>query len=418
MKIAVWHNLASGGAKRALYYHVRGLVQRGHVLEAWCPPTADRKYLPLTELIPEHVIPFSWTAIRRHPFGHAMAAYRELIENLGAMDRHCRACADQINQRGYELLFANNCLFPRVTPIARYVRVPKVLYLQEPNRSLYEAMPELPWVALPEPRGGRRSLRYLRRFLGNLVNVHRLRVLAREELLNARAFDTILANSFYSRESILRAYGLDAKVCYLGVDTDLFVNQRRPREQFVVGLGSIDWHKRLDQVILAIAQLPEPRPDLIWIANMANPSLLEEMQQLARSASVRFKAAVGINDQDVVDLLNRAAMLLYAPRLEPFGFAPLEANACGLPVVAVAEGGVRETVVDGVNGLLVEDAPRAIAQAIQRLLADPGYASRLGSAGQELVTRRWSLSASIDRLEQRLTEALELPIADTKASRS
>jgi len=55
------------------------------------------------------------------------------------------------------------------------------------------------------------------------------------------------------------------------------------------------------------------------------------------------------------------------PRLEPFGFAPLEANACGFPVVAVAEEGIRGTVVDGVNGLLVEDHPDAIAHAIQRL---------------------------------------------------
>jgi len=110
----------------------------------------------------------------------------------------------------------------------------------------------------------------------------------------------------------------------------------------------------------------------------------------------------------VVDLLNRAALLVYCPRLEPFGLAPLEANACGLPVVAVAEGGVRETVLDGVNGLLVEDDPEAVAAGIDRLLTDRTYASRLGTTGRELVSQRWSLSASIDRLEQRLAEVIRL----------
>ena len=57
MRIAVWHNLPSGGGKRALYYHVRGLVERGHSVEAWCPSTSDRNYLPLSELITEHVLP-------------------------------------------------------------------------------------------------------------------------------------------------------------------------------------------------------------------------------------------------------------------------------------------------------------------------------------------------------------------------
>lgn len=417
MKIAVWHNLSSGGGKRALYYHVRGLVQRGHVLEAWCPPTADRSYLPLRELIPEHVVPFAWERFDgRHAIARLIAPYRNLVSKLEAMDRHCRDCAEQINLGGYDILFANACIFFRVTSISRYVRIPKIIYLQEPYRWLYEAIPELPWLALPKPPAGCWSIRYLKRFISNLVQVQALRVQAREELLSARMFDAILVNSFFSRESILRAYGLDAKVCYLGVDTNLFVNQRRARDTFVAGLGSIVPEKRLDVVITAIARLPQPRPALVWVANIAPPSHLENIQQLARTLGVSFRAEVGITDTAVVDILNRAAMLVYAPRLEPFGLAPLEANACGLPVVAVAEGGVRETITDGVNGLLVDDDPAAIAQAIQRLLGSPAYAAQLGAAGCELVSRRWSISASIDRLEQKLTAVMKARTVDTSST--
>jgi glycosyltransferase involved in cell wall biosynthesis len=99
--------------------------------------------------------------------------------------------------------------------------------------------------------------------------------------------------------------------------------------------------------------------------------------------------------------------MLYCSRLEPFGFAPLEANACGVPVVAVAEGGVRETVVDGVNGLLVDNDPRAAAAAVARLLDDPEYARRMGQSARREVAGKWSVAASVERLERKLLDAVD-----------
>jgi glycosyltransferase involved in cell wall biosynthesis len=100
-------------------------------------------------------------------------------------------------------------------------------------------------------------------------------------------------------------------------------------------------------------------------------------------------------------------MMLYAPRLEPFGFAPLEANACGLPVIAVAEGGVRETIIDGLNGLIVENDVKELARAIDSLRRDKDYAHKLGENGRKLVTEKWSLKPSIDRLERRFKEVID-----------
>ncbi len=400
MKIAVWHNLPSGGGKRALYDHVRGLVARGHSVEAWCPPTADRAFLPLTSMVPEHVIDLAWPVPPRRADKWQITL--EVERSIAAMDAHCRRCAEAINQGGFDVLFANACQFYRTTSIARFAAIPTVLYLQEPYRYLYEAMPRLCWLAPARRDGAGLRLANLRASFSDIRRVRNWRIQVREEVDNAATFTRILANSYFSRESILRAYGLDSTVCYLGIDVDHFVHRRLQREGFLVGFGSITWEKNLRLAIDAVGAVAPPRPKLIWIANYADRTLLAEMTDLAISREVVFEPMIRISDAQVLDILNRAMALIYAPRLEPFGLAPLEANACGLPVIAVAEGGVRESIVDQVNGLLVEHDASSIAAAIERLRADPGLARQLGISGRMAVETKWSLTAATDRIEQQL----------------
>ena len=143
----------------------------------------------------------------------------------------------------------------------------------------------------------------------------------------------------------------------------------------------------IDLAIKAIALLGEPRPKLVWIGNGGVPEYLEEMKRLAGSLGVEFEVKKMIPDSEVVDILNRAALMLYTSQLEPFGLAPLEANACGTPVVAVAEGGVRETIKDGLNGFLVDAEPEAIAQAINRLLVMRNWQDTWASAAASTFSR-------------------------------
>ena len=76
----------------------------------------------------------------------------------------------------------------------------------------------------------------------------------------------------------MRAYGLDSMVCYLGVDTQLFVNHRYPRENFVVSVGQLNSNKNVEFVIKAIAKIGVPRPRLVWIANMVADSYYEKCE--------------------------------------------------------------------------------------------------------------------------------------------
>jgi glycosyltransferase involved in cell wall biosynthesis len=404
MRIAIWHNLPSGGGKRALYDQVRGLLARHHHIEAWCPPTADQTYLPLSGLVAEHVVPLtrpsrtSWDIRLRVP----MKVGRE----LSAMDHHCRICAEEICAAGFDILLAHPCMFFRTSAIGRYVHLPKVLYLQEPYRRLYEALPRLPWLAAPPSRLPRASLARLRETAMVFRTLHNARIQGREEVDNAAAFDRILVNSLFSRESVLRAYGLDSQVCYLGTDLDRFVDQGRPREHLVVSLGSFSPEKNPRLVLEAVGLLPAPRPEVAWIGNFATPGIIDELRALSASLNVVFTPYLRVQDDVVISLLNRASAMIYAPRLEPFGLAPIEAAACGLPVVAVAEGGVRETVIDNETGYLVGGDPASIANATGKLLSDRGLASRLGQAGRLNAVRRWSLDHLTDRIEQALARVI------------
>ena len=404
MRIAIWHNLPSGGGKRALYDQVRGLVARGHHVEAWCPPTADQNFLPFGALISEHVVPLAPAG--RTAWDKRLRVPERAEPRLAAMEAHCRGCADAIMAGGFDVLLAHPCMFFRTTPIGRFVDMPKLLYLQEPYRELYEALPRLPWLAPAPSRLALLSLGRLREAALDRRSLRNARIQGREELRNAAAFDRILVNSRFSRESILRSYGLDAEVCYLGTDLTRLHDQGRAREAMVVGLGAITPEKNLRLVIEALALLPAPRPELAWIGNFAHEPTLAEMRALAAARGVGFTSHLGIADAEVVGLLNRARLMVYAPRLEPFGLAPIEAAACGLPVVAVAEGGVRETVIDGQTGFLVENSPAAVADAIDRLLANPELARQLGAAGRANAERMWSLDALTDRIEQALLRAL------------
>jgi len=399
MKIAVWHNLPSGGGKRALYYHVRGLVERGHKVACWSLDTADQSYLPLSEFAPERVIATDFNDQSSKLANKLTPGLNGAVVRMRAFDEACKRSAKEIAAGDFDLLFANTSIHYFVPYVLRHLSLKKVLYLQEPCRFLYEAAPMLPWIQnAPDELESPQLLKALQ-FLSGYPELQTLRLQAKQEWLNAQACDLLLVNSYFSRESVLRAYGVDATVCYLGVDTRLFRNLDLPRERYILGLGSFDPIKRIELALRSVALLPEPRPRLIWTGNSGSEEYLKSLTDLASSLGVELELRLNISDSELVTLLNQAALLLCTSKLEPFGFGVLEANACGLPVVAVKEGGFRETVQHGLNGFLVDSDARSIANAANQILEDPTLAKKMGQAARSLVKDNWTVDASIDRLE-------------------
>ncbi len=414
MKIAIWYNLHSGGGKRALYDQAAGLKAQGHTVEFWSPPVPQKDYLPLGAFGEEHILPLKFSPDEAPGIVSRLLKKNRMVpRKLAALESHCRECAAQINRGDFDLLLAHPCHYVAASPIARFVELPSILYLHEPYRTLYESNAQLPWCA-PEdslasfPQKQIESLR-------DTLKVNDFRLQVREEQCNAAAFSRILVNSYFSREAILRAYGLDSHVSYLGIDTALFRNLGLEREPFVIGLGSYVASKNQELAIRALAKVPEPRPRLIWVGNfIPDPDYLEALKKLAAHNGVEFEPKVLISDEELLQLLNRASMMLYLSRLEPFGYAPLEANSCGTPVIAIAEGGMRETIVDGVNGKVTDPHPEAIAASIVSLRDHPVLLGELRKSSSRWVEENWSLASASARLQQHLQEVVALGNANKK----
>src|SRR5436190_10929329 len=98
VRVAAWYNLGGGGAKRALFQHVRGLVAAGHEVEVWCPSTARTDFLPLADLVIEHVDPIAAEALRG-PVRVRDVAWQGLRPGAGLaeVDRHLPRGAAQIS---------------------------------------------------------------------------------------------------------------------------------------------------------------------------------------------------------------------------------------------------------------------------------------------------------------------------------
>jgi glycosyltransferase involved in cell wall biosynthesis len=96
--------------------------------------------------------------------------------------------------------------------------------------------------------------------------------------------------------------------------------------------------------------------------------------------------------------------VVYAPYNEPFGLVPLEAMACGKPVVGIDEGGVKESIVDTFTGVLVDRNPQAFGAAIQFLLENPSLVAQYSENSRKHVLANWSWERSVSQLEHYLHE--------------
>ncbi|HEX5009897.1 MAG TPA: glycosyltransferase family 4 protein [Planctomycetota bacterium] len=151
------------------------------------------------------------------------------------------------------------------------------------------------------------------------------------------------------------------------------------REPLVVSLGRLEPYKRIDLLLRAFPVVLEaiPAARLVVIGRGQQEARLRKLaRRLQIAESVHFTGFA--SEEKKLAWLKRAALLVQCSTREGFGLTVVEAYSCGTPVVATDVPGLRDTVQDGVTGLLVRQArPGALAAAITKLLADEELRRRM-----------------------------------------
>lgn len=179
----------------------------------------------------------------------------------------------------------------------------------------------------------------------------------------ANGVDHFVANSHFIRRRIRKVYGRDATVIYPPVNLDRFTRGGEAREDFYIVMSRMVPYKRIPLMVEAFAAMPDRR--LVVIGD--GP----EMPAVRRAARSNVTILGKQPDDVVVSYLQRAKAFVFAAE-EDFGIAPLEAQACGTPVIAYGKGGALETIRgrdgEGQTGVFfAEQTPTAIVRAVEHL---------------------------------------------------
>jgi glycosyltransferase involved in cell wall biosynthesis len=311
------------------------------VLEAICELYPDA---PLYSLV--HARGSVSAAIERH------RVYTSFVQRLPAAARHYRhflplfpAAVELFDLDGFDLVIStSHCA---VKSVVRPGRAVHVSYCHSPMRYAWD---QFGAYFGPAQVGTRRS-RLLRPVMA---------ALARWDRSTAGRVDSFVANSKYVAERIRRYYNRESTVVYPPVDTAFYRpdDDRLPSRSGFLVVSALVPYKRLDVAIDACRRLGAP----LTIAGSG-----PELGRLQAIAGPDVKFLGWRSNEDVRELYRHATATLL-PGVEDFGMVPVEAQACGCPVVALGAGGAAETVVDGTTGVLVSDSSaEAFADGLSRV---------------------------------------------------
>jgi glycosyltransferase involved in cell wall biosynthesis len=232
----------------------------------------------------------------------------------------------------------------------------------------------------------------------------------RLETIVARNIDWVAATCSDEVEELVRMGRprADISVIPCGVDTDEFTpygpTASRGRRHRIVAVGRLVPRKGFETMIQAMRHLPDTELVIVGGPDKSELDADVEATRLQRLASQlgvadRVHLYGSVLREEMPMLLRSADVVAATPWYEPFGIVPLEAMACGVPVVASAVGGMLDTVVNDVTGKLVPPRdPRALAAAIGPILWQSRFRQSLGHAGRRRVCERYTWGRVADDL--------------------
>lgn len=251
---------------------------------------------------------------------------------------------EHMDLRGYDIILSSSHAIGKgIIPPST---AKHICYCHTPMRYAWEMEAEY----LADSRIPKMFHRRLQKILANI---------RRWDLTTAKRVDVFIANSSTTQERIQRIYNRDSVVIPPPVSDAFFGHElTQASRDYYLAVGRLVPYKRFDLLIQVANELQIP----LKIAGTG-----PEMNRLQKLAGKTVELMGYVPEDALPSLYGNAKALLF-PQLEDAGIVPLEAQACGTPVIAFGQGGIRDTVVDGTTGVFfAEQTVAAITAAIHVL---------------------------------------------------
>jgi glycosyltransferase involved in cell wall biosynthesis len=356
MKIAIFHELDFGGARRTVDEFAKRLNQIFDI---------DLYYLDDKE---EINIKNRYKNVYYYPFypkswkgnNWKTRLYKDTVELFKLYGLH-KKIANDIKLKNYDYVFVHPSKYTQAPFLLKFLEN-CIYYCQEPLRIVYDPLvSDIYRIKFPKN-------------MYEFINRRIRKWIDKENFKNARV---VLSNSKFSKHTIEKSYGKSAEVCYLGVDENFF----KP----------LDIKKTIDVLFIG------NRDDGYALLNKL-PSYFDNIINIY--TIFRGNGSMKVTDMRLVEIYNRSKVLVALNHNEPFGLIPLEAMACGTPVIAVDEGGYKESIAENITGFLIPRDSNKLHKKIKEILGNDRLRSNMAKAAREYILKNWTWDKSVQRLLQ------------------
>ncbi len=359
MKIAFFHNLPLSGAKKVVYEQIDYL--------------SSKNLVDLYQLLPEDDF-FSFKKVTRQTYTYQFTQYNRLpfflsrivrdYKNFITLKYLHKKIAQDIDNRGYDMVIVHPDKYTQAPFLLKFLKTKNIYYCHEWLRIVYESEFRFNEDVSIFKKWYEFVTREIRKYI---------------DTKNVLAAKYIITNSLYTAKNCEKAYGIKTRVCYPGVDIHQFKNTNIKKEYDILFVGDKTNNEGM-KILTKVKELTEKNLSIKIISKKRSNFTLSEYNLMQEYCKARIVLCLSIR--------------------EPFGLIPLEAMACGVPVIAVNEGGYKETIIDGKTGYLIPRDPKTLTEKIELLLSSPHLLSEMSKNARIHIKKNWTWEKNGKRLEE------------------
>lgn len=354
MKIAIFHELQELSGARKMVDEYGKILSKEHTIDLYYVDGKEDKDI---NNYFTNVYFFKFLEIKWFGNNWKLRFNKDSAELIKLYILH-KYIASLINNGEYDFAFVHPSKFTQAPFILRFLKGKSIYYAPETLRLIYDEFFFLQ-ANLPTPKKLYESInRFIRKFID------------RQNILQA---DIVLANSEFTKKNIEKAYKIKPFVCYPGVDDNKYKpeNLKKVYDLFFLGEKTdFDGFNILSKTL----KLFTKKIIVKYLDRENNP----------------------ITEQQLIQEYCKSKIALAFSRNEPFGLGTIEAMSCGVPVIAIDEGGFKETIINNKTGVLVKDDGKTIKEKIDFFLENEKIRNKFGEDARECVLRNFTWKKSVE----------------------